>query len=120
MSFCLWIERLPLSPGSDKSQAAVNGLDVTMSLAVQMIQALGGGTRRPRPGQPARPETGAAPPRSAVSRTFAPRAKRIIHLFMNGGPFGPDLFDPKPALQRSPGSGPQAVDLRTENGRPAG
>ena len=29
---------------------------------------------------------------------FAPRAKRVIHLFMNGGPFQADLFDPKPAL----------------------
>ena len=25
---------------------------------------------------------------------FPPRAKRVIHLFMNGGPFGPDFFDP--------------------------
>ena len=31
---------------------------------------------------------------------FAPRAKRVIHLFMNGGPFGPDLLDPKPAINR--------------------
>ena len=29
---------------------------------------------------------------------FAPRAKRVIHLFMNGGPFGPDFFDHKPSL----------------------
>lgn len=29
---------------------------------------------------------------------FAPRAKRVIHLFMHGGPSHVDLFDPKPAL----------------------
>lgn len=47
-----------------------------------------------------------------------PRAKRVIHLFMNGGPFGPDFFDPKPALNRYEGQRPAAADLRTE--RPTG
>src|SRR6516162_1189353 len=46
---------------------------------------------------------------------FAPKAKRIIQLFMNGGPFGPDLFDPKPAINRFAGQRPKAVALRTEN-----
>ncbi|MFN7766387.1 MAG: hypothetical protein ACK5UC_04220, partial [Planctomycetaceae bacterium] len=27
-----------------------------------------------------------------------PRVKRVIHLFMNGGPFQADLFDPKPRI----------------------
>src|SRR5437588_315948 len=31
---------------------------------------------------------------------FAPRARAVIHLFMNGGPSQMDLFDPKPALDR--------------------
>jgi hypothetical protein len=43
-----------------------------------------------------------------------PRAKRIIQLFMNGGPFGPDFFDPKPALERFAGQRPESVELRTE------
>ena len=30
---------------------------------------------------------------------FAPKAKRVIHLFMNGGPSQVDTFDPKPALR---------------------
>ncbi|MBL9115578.1 MAG: DUF1501 domain-containing protein [Verrucomicrobiaceae bacterium] len=47
-----------------------------------------------------------------------PRARRVIHLFMNGGPFGPDLFDPKPALTRYNGQRPEGADLRTE--RPTG
>jgi hypothetical protein len=46
---------------------------------------------------------------------FRPRARRIIQLFMNGGPFGPDLFDPKPAINRFAGQRPKAVQLRTEN-----
>ena len=45
----------------------------------------------------------------------APRAKRVIQLFMNGGPFGPDLFDPKPALTKSEGQRPAGLDaFRTE------
>ena len=44
----------------------------------------------------------------------APRAKRVIQLFMNGGPFQADFFDPKPALERYEGQRPAAVDLRTE------
>jgi hypothetical protein len=31
---------------------------------------------------------------------FAPRAKCVIHLFMNGGPSQIDTFDPKPALAK--------------------
>jgi hypothetical protein len=34
---------------------------------------------------------------------FAPRAKSVIHLFMNGGPSQMDLFDPKPALEKHHG-----------------
>lgn len=49
---------------------------------------------------------------------FAPRAKRVIHLFMNGGPFQADLFDPKPALEKYAGQRPEGANLRTE--RPTG
>ena len=49
---------------------------------------------------------------------FPPRAKRVIHLFMNGGPFQADLFDPKPALQKYEGQRPASADLLTE--RPTG
>jgi hypothetical protein len=44
-----------------------------------------------------------------------PRVRRVIQLFMNGGPFGPDLFDPKPAINKFAGQRPAAVQLRTEN-----
>jgi hypothetical protein len=34
---------------------------------------------------------------------FPPRARAVIHLFMNGGPSQMDLFDPKPELDRRHG-----------------
>jgi hypothetical protein len=34
---------------------------------------------------------------------FAPKAKAVIWLFMEGGPSGFDLFDPKPELQKNDG-----------------
>lgn len=37
------------------------------------------------------------------ARRFAPKAKRMIHFFLNGGPSHVDTFDPKPALQRYAG-----------------
>jgi len=44
---------------------------------------------------------------------FAPRAKRVIHLFMNGGPSQVDTFDPKPMLDRYDGK-PLPIHLKTE------
>jgi hypothetical protein len=44
---------------------------------------------------------------------FAPKAKRVIHIFMNGGPSQVDTFDPKPALEKYNGK-PIPLDLRTE------
>ncbi len=45
---------------------------------------------------------------------FRPRARRVIQLFMNGGPYQADLFDPKPLLAKYAGQRPEAVRLRTE------
>ncbi len=44
---------------------------------------------------------------------FAPRAKAVIHLFMNGGPSQVDTFDPKPALDKHHGKS-LPMQLRTE------
>ncbi len=44
-----------------------------------------------------------------------PRAKRVIQLFMNGGPFQADFFDPKPAINEFAGQRPKEVEFRTEN-----
>lgn len=43
---------------------------------------------------------------TAPSPVFAPRAKRGIFLFMNGGPSHVDTFDPKPALDTHAGKQP--------------
>ncbi|MFN0199302.1 MAG: DUF1501 domain-containing protein, partial [Planctomycetaceae bacterium] len=45
---------------------------------------------------------------------FAPKAKRLIHLLMNGGPSHLDTFDYKPLLEKYEGQRPAAVDLRTQ------
>lgn len=45
---------------------------------------------------------------------FAPKAKRVIHLFMNGGPSHVDTFDPKPLLAKYHGQPLPTENLRTE------
>ncbi len=49
---------------------------------------------------------------------FAPKAKRVVHLFMNGGPSQVDTFDPKPALATWHGKVIPLDGLKTE--RPTG
>ncbi|MDB6031075.1 MAG: hypothetical protein JWM16_1413 [Verrucomicrobiales bacterium] len=44
---------------------------------------------------------------------FAPKAKRIIFLFMNGGPSHVDTFDPKPALVKHAGESPDFLGEKT-------
>jgi len=44
---------------------------------------------------------------------FTPKAKRVIHLFMNGGPSQVDTFDPKPMLDKYHGQ-PLPASLKTE------
>src|SRR4051794_29168191 len=48
----------------------------------------------------------AASPLSPKTGHLPPRAKRVIFLFMNGGPSHVDTFDPKPALARYNGTDP--------------
>jgi len=66
------------------------------------------------------PDTGlsAAPgfvnPLATKAPHFAPKAKRVIHLFMNGGPSHVDTFDPKPQLDRYHGKELPMDNLRTE------
>ena len=45
---------------------------------------------------------------------FAPKAKRMIHLFMNGGPSHVDTFDPKPSLTKYAGQALPMPNLATE------
>jgi hypothetical protein len=45
---------------------------------------------------------------------FPGKAKRVLHLFMNGGPSHVDTFDPKPALQKYASKPLPNENLRTE------
>ncbi len=45
---------------------------------------------------------------------FAPKARHVVHLFMNGGPSHIDTFDPKPLLDKYHGQNLPAANLRTE------
>src|SRR6185436_15901588 len=47
---------------------------------------------------------------------FAPRAKRVIFLFLNGGPSHLDTFDPKPALKKYEGQQPDTNLYRKSKG----
>jgi hypothetical protein len=81
----------------------------------EMVQALGGGLGALGMATLFSEQAQSAAVPEAARPHFTPRARRVIHLFMNGGPFGPDLLDPKPAINRHAGQRPQAVNLRTEN-----
>ena len=80
----------------------------------QMLQTLGGGLGMLGAATLFSSEADGAPPQPH----FLPRAKRVIHLFMNGGPFQCDTFDPKPLLNKYVGQRPQGANLVTE--RPTG
>jgi len=55
-------------------------------------------------------------PLSSKVPHFPARAKRVIHLYMNGGPSQVDTFDPKPALAKYLGQRPASIaGLKTEN-----
>jgi len=53
-------------------------------------------------------------PLSPRAPHFPAKAKRVIHLFMNGGPSHIDTFDPKPALARYAGRPLPMPNLPTE------
>src|SRR5262245_11055619 len=84
-------------------------MDLNFYTRRQMVQSLGGGL-----GALALAEVAAADT-PAKQTHFAPRVKRVIQLFMNGGPFQADLFDPKPLLNKHAGQRPAEVQFRTEN-----
>jgi hypothetical protein len=51
----------------------------------------------------AEPSIDPANPLASRAPHFAPKAKRVIFLFMHGGPSSVDTFDPKPRLDRDDG-----------------
>src|SRR5687768_18137735 len=42
-------------------------------------------------------------PLAVRSSQYEPKAKRVVHFFMNGGPSHVDTFDPKPMLTKHDG-----------------
>jgi hypothetical protein len=59
-------------------------------------------------------------PLSPRAPHFKPRAKRIIFLFMNGGPSHVDTFDPKPALAMHAGKPvPDSIEKKVNRNRGA-
>ncbi|MGE3804529.1 MAG: DUF1501 domain-containing protein [Gemmataceae bacterium] len=61
-----------------------------------------------------------ANPLSPRPAHFTPRAKRVIFLFMNGGPSHVDTFDPKPGLEKYKGQRPAAIDIDTSRRQKGG
>ncbi|MCK6499532.1 MAG: DUF1501 domain-containing protein, partial [Nitrospira sp.] len=66
------------------------------------------------PGASASSAAGYVNPMLPKAPHFASKAKRVIHLFMNGGPSHVDTFDPKPELQRLAGKPLPMGTLPTE------
>src|SRR6201993_2544205 len=64
--------------------------------------------------------TGSVNPLAPREPHFPAKAKRVIHLFMNGGPSHVDTFDPKPALAKYAGQRLPSGNLRTERKTGAG
>ena len=71
--------------GMGFGSVALSGLLADRGVAAGPAGPAAGGTMQPKPPH------------------FPPRALRVIHLFMNGGPSQIDTFDPKPALSRFEG-----------------
>jgi hypothetical protein len=62
----------------------------------------------------ASPFTTPSGPLARKSPHFSPKAKQVVHLFMNGGPSHIDTFDPKPILTKYHGKAIPGPNLRTE------
>jgi hypothetical protein len=78
----------------------------TLALA-QLLDSSGQLTRNARADVPLNPFVPRQP-------HFPAKAKRVIHLFMNGGPSQVDTFDPKPALAKYADTPLEKPNLRTE------
>ncbi|MGE3311716.1 MAG: DUF1501 domain-containing protein [Limisphaerales bacterium] len=78
-----------------------------MGLATLALPSLAGASS-PTTGEAAESALAMRPPH------FAPKARRIVHFFLNGGPSHVDTFDPKPALTRYAGKLMPSENLRTE------
>jgi hypothetical protein len=85
--------------------------------ALGLAAVLGGEGLLGAPAQaaaPAKGEAAALNPMAPRKPHFPGRAKRVIFLFMNGGPSHVDTFDPKPKLAEYAGKTLPMENLRTE------
>jgi hypothetical protein len=64
-------------------------------------------------GLSAAPAASSASPLTPRPPHFAPKAKRVIQLFMPGGPSHVDTFDYKPEIEKHAGERPQLVDRKS-------
>ena len=78
-------------------------------LGLAGVLADGGRAAAPRP---ASREDGYQNPLAERPPHFPAKAKRVIHLFMNGGPSHVDTFDPKPSLDKYAGKTLPTPNLR--------
>jgi hypothetical protein len=68
----------------------------------------------PQAGNAFAEQVASASPLAPRGAHFAAKAKRVIHIFANGGPSHVDTFDPKPALARLHGKALPMDNLATE------
>ncbi len=82
------------------------------ALGLASVLADAGLAGRARVGVRGRRSAGGGRPRDPLAPRpphFPARAKRVIFLFMNGGPSHVDTFDPKPALEKYAGQAPAGL-----------
>src|SRR5262245_20252294 len=98
MSFSLWskvtTDRILCRPISRRDVLRHTALGFGALGLTSMLTEPGGLLAESTPGSPLSPKR----------PHFAPRAKRVIYLFMHGGPSHVDTFDPKPRLVRDNGN----------------
>jgi hypothetical protein len=68
-------------------------------------------------GSTAQATSGASNPLAPKAPHFPPRARRVIFLFMNGGPSQVDTFDPKPALAKYAGQSQEGTTRQKAAGK---
>jgi hypothetical protein len=91
------------------------------ALGLASVLASTGEAAAPPAGTPRRAfPTGGGSPLAPKAPHFPARAKRVIFLFMNGGPSQVDTFDPKPALAKYAGQRPSGAALPTDRARGGG
>ncbi|MGL5095243.1 MAG: DUF1501 domain-containing protein, partial [Planctomycetia bacterium] len=104
----------PTSPSTRREMLRRGGMGFgSLALAGLLGEARAGDGSRPS-GE----EKSSANPLAPRLPHFRPTAKRMIHIFMNGGPSHVDTFDPKPTLTRLAGKPVATSAFKTE--RPTG